>query len=76
MLTEHQLLEALLVPSADNIADYLATWDAGSIAGFVAKMNATARQLHLRSTHYADASGVNPSSRSTAADQARPRRSA
>jgi D-alanyl-D-alanine carboxypeptidase (penicillin-binding protein 5/6) len=41
-LTEHQLLEALLIPLANNIADYLATWDAGSMAAFVAKMNARA----------------------------------
>ena len=24
-----------MIPSADNIADYLARWDAGSIAAFV-----------------------------------------
>jgi D-alanyl-D-alanine carboxypeptidase (penicillin-binding protein 5/6) len=70
-LTEHQLLEALLLPSADNIADYLAVWDAGSIPKFVGKMNAAARALGLRSTHYADASGINPGSRSDATDQAR-----
>ena len=69
VLSEYQLLEALLIPSADNIADLLGDWDAGSDAAFVAKMNAAARQLGLRSTHYADASGVNPGSRSTAADQ-------
>lgn len=70
-LSEHQLLEALLIPSADNVADLLGAWDAGSDAAFVARMNATARQLGLAQTHYADASGVNPGSRSTAADQAR-----
>lgn len=70
VLTEQQLLEALLIPSADNIADFLATYDAGSIAKFVVKMNAMARSLGLHSTSYADASGVNPKSRSTAADQA------
>jgi D-alanyl-D-alanine carboxypeptidase (penicillin-binding protein 5/6) len=69
-LTEHQLLEALLIPSADNIADYLAIWDAGSMPAFVAKMNATAKRLGLTETHYADASGVDPASRSDAADQA------
>jgi D-alanyl-D-alanine carboxypeptidase (penicillin-binding protein 5/6) len=69
-LTEHQLLEALLLPSANNIADYLATWDAGSIAAFVVKMNAAARALGMTHTHYADASGWNPSSRSDATDQA------
>lgn len=70
-LSELQLLEALLVPSADNIADRLGAWDAGSDAAFVVKMNATARALGLDHTHYADASGLDPRSRSTAADQAR-----
>ncbi len=69
-LTEHQLLEALLIPSADNIADFLAGWDAGSLAAFVTKMNVTAAALGLHATHYADASGVNPQSRSDASDQA------
>jgi D-alanyl-D-alanine carboxypeptidase (penicillin-binding protein 5/6) len=69
-LTERQLLEALLIPSADNIADYLARWDAGSIAAFVKKMNAMAAELHLNETHYADASGRSAGSRSTAIDQA------
>lgn len=69
-LTERQLLEALMIPSACNIADYLARWDAGSIAAFVRKMNAMASALGLSQTHYADASGVNPGSRSTALDQA------
>ena len=70
VLTEFQLLEALLIPSADNIADYLARWDAGSIPAFAVKMNVMARSFGLVDTHYADASGINPGSRSTAADQA------
>ena len=69
-LSERQLLEALMIPSADNIADYLARWDAGSIPAFVKKMNSMARALGLKHTHYADASGLNPDSRSTAVDQA------
>jgi D-alanyl-D-alanine carboxypeptidase (penicillin-binding protein 5/6) len=69
-LTERQLLEALMIPSACNIADYLARWDAGSIPAFVRKMNAMAKALGLSHTHYADASGVNPGSRSTAVDEA------
>lgn len=70
-LTERQLLEALMIPSADNIANYLATWDAGSLPKFVAKMNKLAAALGLRHTHYADASGLSPQSLSTAVDQAR-----
>jgi D-alanyl-D-alanine carboxypeptidase (penicillin-binding protein 5/6) len=69
-LDERQLLEALMIPSADNIADYLASWDAGSVSGFVAKMNVEAKHLGLLHTHYADPSGLDPRSRSTAHDQA------
>ena len=68
-LSERQLLEALMIPSACNVADYLARWDAGSIPAFVRKMNALAVALGLKHTHYADASGVDPQSRSTAVDQ-------
>lgn len=70
-LTEGQALEALLIPSGNNIADLLAAWDAGSRAAFVAKMNGQARSLGLHGTRYADASGVDPATASTAADQFR-----
>jgi D-alanyl-D-alanine carboxypeptidase (penicillin-binding protein 5/6) len=68
-LTERQALEALLVASADNVADILARWDSGSIANFVAKMDATARLLGLSHTHYADASGLSQQTTSDAIDQ-------
>jgi D-alanyl-D-alanine carboxypeptidase (penicillin-binding protein 5/6) len=68
-LTERQALEALLLPSGDNIASMLAQWDAGSEQAFVAKMNGQARALGLSRTHYADASGVSPATVSTARDQ-------
>lgn len=70
-LTERQALEALLLPSADNMAWILARWDAGSQAAFVARMNATARRLGMTGTSYTDPSGLDPSTTSTAADQVR-----
>ncbi len=70
-LTQYQLLEGLLIPSGDNIADLLAIWDAGSVHAFVAKMNAMVQTLGLGGTHYGDASGLSTSSVSTAADQAK-----
>ncbi|MCL8207353.1 MAG: D-alanyl-D-alanine carboxypeptidase [Actinomycetia bacterium] len=70
-LTERQMLEALLLPSANNIARVLARWDAGSEAAFVRQMNAMAKQLGMTHTHYADASGANPATVSTAPDQVR-----
>jgi D-alanyl-D-alanine carboxypeptidase (penicillin-binding protein 5/6) len=67
-LTEEQVLGGLLVHSADNYADLIARWDAGSIPAFVAKMNADAARLGMVHSHFADASGVDPASRSTASD--------
>jgi serine-type D-Ala-D-Ala carboxypeptidase (penicillin-binding protein 5/6) len=68
VLTERQLLEGLLVHSANNFADTLARWDAGDIPSFVAKMNRTAAQLGMDHTHYADPSGFDQGSQSTAGD--------
>ena len=68
-LDEFQLLEALLIPSADNIATVLANWDAGSVPAFVAKMNAYAASLGLSHTHYGDPSGLTPSTTSIPSNQ-------
>ena len=70
-LTELQALEALLLPSANNIAVVLARWDAGSVEGFVARMNAVARSLGMTHTRYTDPSGYDDATVSTAADQVR-----
>jgi hypothetical protein len=53
-ISERQALEALLLPSADNMAWILARWDAGRQARFVARMNATARALGMTATRYTD----------------------
>jgi D-alanyl-D-alanine carboxypeptidase (penicillin-binding protein 5/6) len=68
-LTQLQLLQGLLIPSANNFAEILATWDAGSIPAFVTKMNDEARALGMTQTSYADTSGLSPASVSTPADQ-------
>ena len=70
-LTERQALQALLLPSANNIAAVLARWDAGSEHRFVARMNATARSLGMAHTRYTDPSGYDDATVSTAADQVR-----
>ncbi len=66
--TERQLLLALLLPSANNIADTLAVWVAGSETAFVADLNAEAKTLGMARTVFADASGFSPQTVSTAAD--------
>jgi len=68
-LTELQALQALLLPSANNIAGVLARWDAGSVDRFVARMNAAARSLGVTHTRYTDPSGYDDATVSTAADQ-------
>jgi D-alanyl-D-alanine carboxypeptidase (penicillin-binding protein 5/6) len=70
-LTERQLLEALLIPSGNNIAWMLAAQVAGSATRFIAEMNAEARELGMDHTTYTDPSGFDPSTVSTAADQLR-----
>jgi D-alanyl-D-alanine carboxypeptidase (penicillin-binding protein 5/6) len=69
-LTELQALQALLLPSANNIAAVLARWDAGSVDRFVARMSATARSLGMTHTRYTDPSGYDDATVSTA-DQMR-----
>jgi D-alanyl-D-alanine carboxypeptidase (penicillin-binding protein 5/6) len=67
--TERQLLEAMLIPSGNNIARLLARWDAGSQDAFVRKMNQMAAGLGMWQTTYTGASGVEDSTMSTATDQ-------
>src|SRR5208282_878579 len=54
---------------ANNIATLLAVHDAGTLATFVARMNATARTLGMDSTTYTDPSGFDDETVSTAVDQ-------
>lgn len=67
-LNEYQLLEGLLLPSASNFADLLATWDLGGVPAFVARMNTRAAALGMSATHYADVSGFSAQSVSIPAD--------
>jgi D-alanyl-D-alanine carboxypeptidase (penicillin-binding protein 5/6) len=67
-LSEFQALQALLIPSGNNIAETLARWDAGSVAAFVTKMNQRATALHLTHTTFADPAGVSTQTVSTPAD--------
>jgi D-alanyl-D-alanine carboxypeptidase (penicillin-binding protein 5/6) len=68
-LTERQALEALLIPSANNIAALLARHLAGSVSAFVSDMNSMARTLGMAATTYTDPSGYEDSTRSSAGDQ-------
>jgi D-alanyl-D-alanine carboxypeptidase (penicillin-binding protein 5/6) len=67
-LSEFELLEALLIPSGNNIAETIARWDAGSVPGFVDKMNQQAIALHLTRTKFADPAGISIQTVSTPTD--------
>ncbi|MEW2515448.1 D-alanyl-D-alanine carboxypeptidase [Streptomyces sp. NPDC046870] len=68
-LSERQVLELMLLPSAGNVARMLARWDAGSEEAFVGKMNRAAHGLGMTNTTYTDPSGIAPTTVSTSEDQ-------
>jgi serine-type D-Ala-D-Ala carboxypeptidase (penicillin-binding protein 5/6) len=57
-LTVRQLLEAMLLPSGCDAAYLLADAYGPGLTGFVAKMNALARQMGLGRTHFANFDGL------------------
>jgi serine-type D-Ala-D-Ala carboxypeptidase (penicillin-binding protein 5/6) len=68
-LSERQLLEGLLIHSANNFALVLVELCGVTPATFVAEMNATARSYGLVATTYVDATGFPPGNVSTPSDQ-------
>jgi len=67
-LSEYQALQAMLLPSANNMADTLAVWGYGSTAAYVTAANGYVKSLGLGTTSIADPSGFSPSTVSTAAN--------
>ena len=67
-ISERKALEAMLLPSGNNMARILARWDAGSIERFLGRENATARRLGMSRTHFTDPAGVDYRTVSTAPD--------
>ncbi|MEO9254880.1 MAG: D-alanyl-D-alanine carboxypeptidase [Tepidiformaceae bacterium] len=67
-ITESELLQGMLLPSANNFAEILAAWDAGSIPAFVDAMNAKAQALGMAETHFDDTSGLSAKTVSSATD--------
>jgi serine-type D-Ala-D-Ala carboxypeptidase (penicillin-binding protein 5/6) len=57
-LTTGQLLYAMLLPSGCDAAYTLAAAYGPGLAGFIARMNATAKNLGLAKTHFSDFSGL------------------
>jgi D-alanyl-D-alanine carboxypeptidase (penicillin-binding protein 5/6) len=68
-ISEYQALQALMLPSANNIADSLAIWAYGSLDNYAKTANEYLKQNGLNDTHIGkDASGLDPGTTSTAED--------
>lgn len=71
-ITEYQMLQAMLLPSANNMADSLAIWAFGSLRAYSDAANGYLAQLGLAHTKVGtDASGLASSTTSTARDLVR-----
>lgn len=67
-ISEYQALEAMLLPSANNIADTLARWAFGSVDAYNTYANNMLKEAGVSQTTVADASGYSPLTKSTASD--------
>lgn len=71
-ITQRDALEAMLLPSANNVADTAAIWAFGSLKNYREYANAMLKRLGLNDTTVGkDASGLDPSTKSTASDLVR-----
>jgi D-alanyl-D-alanine carboxypeptidase (penicillin-binding protein 5/6) len=71
-ISEYQMLQTLMLPSANNMADSLAIWAFGSLSAYSTFANTYAGQLGLAHTHVGtDASGFSPTTTSSARDLVR-----
>lgn len=67
-ISEYQALQALLLPSANNMAVTLARWAFGSVDAYNSYANSYARQLGLTSMHITDPSGYDTKTVASAHD--------
>jgi D-alanyl-D-alanine carboxypeptidase (penicillin-binding protein 5/6) len=67
-ITEYQALQALLLPSANNMAYTLARWAYGSDDKYLAFVNNFSKSLGMKNTYFDDASGFSSKTASTAED--------
>jgi len=67
-LSEYQALQALLLPSGNNIATTLTNWAFGSQSDYLSYANNYAKNIGMTNTTFADASGFSPNTVSTAND--------
>lgn len=67
-ITEYQALQAMLLPSANNMADSLTNWAFGSSGTYIDYANQMVKQMGLKNTTVGGASGFHDDTLSTAAD--------
>jgi D-alanyl-D-alanine carboxypeptidase (penicillin-binding protein 5/6) len=67
-LSEYRALEAMLLPSANNMADSLAVWAFGSMEAYTAYANNMVKGYGLLKTTVGEASGFNDTTLSTPSD--------
>ncbi len=67
-ITQYQVLQAMLLPSANNMADSLAIWAYGSMDQYLQAANNFALTLGMTKTKIADASGLSANTVSTPTD--------
>ena len=71
-ISEYQMLQTILLPSANNMADSLAVWAYGSLENYAKAANVYVSKLGLSSTKIgSDASGLSPDTTSSASDLVR-----
>ncbi len=67
-ITQYEALQALLLPSANNMAHTLARWAYGSDENYLRFVNNFAKSLGMTKTVFDDASGYSPKTMSTSED--------
>jgi D-alanyl-D-alanine carboxypeptidase (penicillin-binding protein 5/6) len=71
-ITEYQALQAILLPSANNMADSMAIWSFGSMDNYLSYANGMVKSLgRTKTTPATDASGFSPNNTSIAAELVR-----
>lgn len=68
VLSEYQALQAMLLPSANNMADSMARWVFGSVDAYVVYANQMVKNMGLNRTIVGGASGFDDKTTSTADD--------
>lgn len=67
-ITQLQALQAVLIPSSNNMADSLAKWAFGSIEAYLKYANDMVKQMGLADTTVGDTNGFSDTTTSTASD--------